>query len=667
MSSAGKITKLLFAAFLSCVVVYMIAGYFNEQGISGIFGGEPTDSSDIYKLNPYIWDMDSADEISIVSENVTNIIFYKSRFHFFFHETGYISPNQEKVSVNIERNSFLNMAFWANSKGLLNIRFAKKGTEDNPESYVSEALIYGRGWNRIKKDLYLLKFFTSSTGESQRIDWDEDGPIAGKIRFDFRQSDEDGNYIIIDHIKIQPREKLTLRGERLNVWSEGRNVYYDQSDSLIKPKNTAQTAVLDVYPLGFGPNVKEVVFRLIADDRLPMNFIFFYRIYQLDEFVDREPSVSGWIHYPTSGDNIRIKTEGRNLIECRIVIPPYKPDDRVGINKVVIEAIETQETNNVYFTQSLKNVLPAFGRRIENEAVSFPPLFIKTIQLSLASSCFQEVNYYRAHGYAISGRIKPGVDGNEASIIVKTYKNFVSLWIATGIGKDVESYSATKLIREVLPDARIVDEKRSARRLRQLFEDLAKRKVMKRQPSMLIFDRGILFFLAVVLIGAVCLFGLKDSLEMNFRLRRYELKYLGIGIIASVVLLMPLVFLLGMGSYRYVSLAELLSGLYRFGISAFIQELFRIIAIEYIVRFILDKKRAIYNRYLIALGLTSFFFSIGHLGYPGLSFHDQLSFLVVTLIAGMIFGYVYIKTKSITAPFILHLIANLFLFVFTTM
>lgn len=147
MSNKGKITRLLFAALLSGILVYLIAGYFNEQGISGIFGGEPSADSDTYKLNPYIWDMDSADEISVVSENISNIIFHKSRFHFYFHETGYISPNQEKVSVNIDRNSFLNMAFWANSKGLLNVRFTKKGIGDNPESYVSEALIYERFGN----------------------------------------------------------------------------------------------------------------------------------------------------------------------------------------------------------------------------------------------------------------------------------------------------------------------------------------------------------------------------------------------------------------------------------------------------------------------------------------------------------------------------------------
>jgi membrane protease YdiL (CAAX protease family) len=93
----------------------------------------------------------------------------------------------------------------------------------------------------------------------------------------------------------------------------------------------------------------------------------------------------------------------------------------------------------------------------------------------------------------------------------------------------------------------------------------------------------------------------------------------------------------------------------------------RAVAIEYTVILAVKRIKQENKKYLAALLVTSLFFSLGHLGYPGLDTGKELSFLVITLFAGLIFGCLYIKTRSVTPPFILHLIADIFLFVFTTM
>ncbi len=651
--------KLLIFAIMLLFIVYLIADYFNREGISGVFSFDMDKKHDDENVIPFKWDMESSDELQETSENVKRIIINDGKLNILFEEEAGFLFNQRGRNLNILENSYMNIVFWSSSEGFITLNFIK-----DERIFVSRRIYYRKGWNRIKQDLLEWPVFYAGSEGNKLVDWEQEGWIAGKIYLKFTSSSKGYSYINCEYFKLVPQNYIMLKSEHFKTWSRSRNIKYDKTNSSLVAENKDYPVSLIVGPLGFPVKTDEVELDIDTAGNIKPNMLIFFRYYYFNHFMNNEPGIGEWIFIASSSERIIIPEISGNMLELRVVLPPGEMDRIGGITGIKIKQKLDASISSVYFTDDLDLAGITAGSRVDKENINFVPLKLHLLNLSEAYDVFLQLNYLRALNYSLIGIIPDDSSGNTSELI-RIFRDYISLWVID------DAENAKPELKEFLfkqvPHARILNRKNSSEILRQEFNTITEQKVTLLTPSFLIMNRGLLFYLGIVMISGLFILALKDRIGMHFRFGRKELKYFGYGLILSVVILLPLLFVLGLGSYKFVTINEIMNGLYRYGISSLVQELLRIVAIEFLVLYALQKEKIIEKKYYLALVLTSVFFSLGHLGYPGLDFSQQLSFLLITLFAGMIFGFVYIKTKSLTAPTLLHIIADIFLFVFTTM
>jgi len=224
-----------------------------------------------------------------------------------------------------------------------------------------------------------------------------------------------------------------------------------------------------------------------------------------------------------------------------------------------------------------------------------------------------------------------------------------------------------KSIKEIDPHCIILP----TRTDRRYFESLALtglQKTVKESPAPELFlDRGFSWFLVISLCFLVIIVGLGKELGYNFKFGAKELKFFTVGLLLSAGLNLPLVRIMGEKILRLPSWVELTTAISRYAPSAVIQEFVRALLIIIFFKAFMAKSRRENLSWALSLLLSSILFALGHLGYPGLSIIKFRLFMAITFIAGMIFGMVFIKTRSLVATSLLHLCSSLLLFTFTLM
>ena len=177
-----------------------------------------------------------------------------------------------------------------------------------------------------------------------------------------------------------------------------------------------------------------------------------------------------------------------------------------------------------------------------------------------------------------------------------------------------------------------------------------------------VLDRGFAWFFVMALIGLAIIIGLGPAVGYGFRFGGKELAATGIGVAASVVLLIPALLLTGLAGLTLPrDFAQIEIAFSRFVVSALLQEFVRalliLLPVAWLVRRGIKEKQA----WFWVVAVSSLLFGLGHLGYPGLSAAEVTGFVIVTTIAGAIFGAVFYATRSLTAVMVLHLLSNIFL------
>ena len=177
-----------------------------------------------------------------------------------------------------------------------------------------------------------------------------------------------------------------------------------------------------------------------------------------------------------------------------------------------------------------------------------------------------------------------------------------------------------------------------------------------------VLDRGYAWFFVMALIALAIVIGLGPAVGYGFRFGKKELIATGIGVAASGVLLIPALLLTGLAGLTLPrDFAQLEIAFSRFVVSALLQEFVRalmiLLPVAWLVRRGIKEKQA----WLWVVIISSLLFGLGHLGYPGLSAVEVTGFVIVTTLAGAIFGAVFYATRSLTAVMVLHLLSNVFL------
>jgi membrane protease YdiL (CAAX protease family) len=642
------------------VVVYIIVDYFNRQGSTSIdVVGERAQKN---SLDPFQWNMDDSTEIDSYSSSVRDFYFKDGRAFVLYKDMLHISPQQNGRAIDIERFPYVSLAFYSKESALLIVRLfvdlKKKDTY-----LVSENIIVHKGWNRFYLYFRDIAFYENAQDPQNQVDIEHERVLVKQIRFDVVNDVQGTNYIIMDFIRLFQQERLDLFASDYKIWGDGRNIKNGKIG--LAGIDSSLPAEIAITPIGFDSDVRKLyVIAYSKHEKVPMTLS--YRLYDMSEVPEViEPDARYWLFAGINDGVAEINTDEANLAEIRISIPPNTINDTDAIEQIQIFYERDDFVERFYPLGGLITAPYASGSRMESEKINFPSKGFRIIDITPVSACFEEVNLALSKGYKIVGRMDGNIDTDSIRKTIRIFKNLVAVWAIHGDGARFKE--AKRIIQRIQPDAQIMYPGNEPGFINRTNKEEIARHIRKLPNSFVKLDRGPVFFTGIVLIAFFVLMAFRIKTGIGFGFKIDHFKWFGLCLIASVVLLLPMVFIFGLGTYRYITLPDITNALYRYGISAFLQELLRAVAIEYTVVLAMKRIKKENKKYFAALLITSLFFSLGHLGYPGLDAGKELSFLVITLFAGLIFGYLYIKTRSVTPPFILHLLADIFLFVFTTM
>jgi len=655
-----KPLTLLLIVISSFILVYIIVDYFNKQSSASIdVVGEHNQKSN---LDPFQWDMDNSTEIDSYSSSVKDFYFKDGRAFILYENIMHIVPKQNGRVIDIESYPFVNLVFYSKESALLIVRlFADM--EKKETALVSENILVHEGWNRFFLNLRDIAFYRNTQDPKNLLEMERERVLVKQIRFDFVNDAQGSNFIVMDFIRLYQQDRLDLFAWDYDVWGDGRNIQNSKACLIQKEKDLP--AEIAVVPIGFDSDVRKLYIIVYPKpDNLPITL--FYRLYDMLEAPEvTEPDARYWLSVGMNDGSAEINTEGSNLAEIRIGFPPHPNGEGEIIEKIQIFYERDEKFERFYPLGGLITAPYAGGSRTESENINFPNRGFRIIDITPVPDCFEEINLALSKGYKVVGKMDGNANIESIAKAVRIFKDLV--WVWTIRGDSARFNEVKKIIEQIQPDAQVMYPGNEPGFINKTNREEIVRHIRKLPNSYVKLDRGPVFFTGIVLIAFSVLMAFRKQTGIGFGFKVVHFKWFGVCLIASVVLLLPMVFIFGLGTYRYITLADITNALYRYGISAFLQELLRSVAIEYTVLLALKKIKMVNKKYLAALLITSLFFSLGHLGYPGLDIGKELSFLVITFFAGLIFGYLYIKTRSVTPPFILHLIANIFLFVFTTM
>lgn len=253
--------------------------------------------------------------------------------------------------------------------------------------------------------------------------------------------------------------------------------------------------------------------------------------------------------------------------------------------------------------------------------------------------------------------------------IVRQYRQRVHAWELLS-SEDSGAPFYTELFREIKeidPGAVIFPEPATS----DYFQDLASEGLYQFATTSgtqeEVLNRGFWWFFVVAILGLLMVVGLGPILGYHFRLGKKEIIGGIIGLLASIVIIIPLVEFSGMARLTLPrDWAQIEIAFNRYLVSAFLQEFVRalllLLPVMYLVKAGLKDRTA----WILVLFVSSILFGLGHLGYPGLTAAEVTGFVIMTSIAGLIFGAVFWATRSLTVVVIIHLLANIFLSTMTT-
>ena len=661
-----KLFKILFLILFTAILVYLIADYFNRQGISGVVSF--SQSKERIVSIPFQWDMDSPEDIELFSENIKDAYFKDGQAYLYYESESHFDLARERKTIDIKQYHSLLIGLYSRSYFVMQVHLIKEEENGSIRNFYSEGILFHDGWNRIEKELKNMNFYERTKNKTRKIDWNEDVKKVNGIRISLSNYESKNNYVIIDFIRLRARNRIELTADTFEIWGDGRNIELDREKGTFNVQEMSKPAVLAINPIGFDPDVNKIDVNLIPQAKRH-ELLLSFRRHNVAKYSNNDPDVDNWTQSIFDAGTRSFYSRDGNLLEMKFFFPAISAVEIPGFRAVQFSYKYDSYAEFAYSFHGIERAPDTSGSRYKEKKQNFPVKLYKAITLEMLPASFTKVNLNIARGYKTIGVVEGNLDRLYIERIVRLYRDFVDIW-AVRNGQNAtnrELQRTARIISSLIPHAAVIPTDRAVDFVKDTSRENLSQKISSLPPSYLILDRGPVFYTALVLIAFIIIAALRKRLEFGLAFRAEHLKHFGAGLIASVVFLLPLIFIFGLGSYRYVNISEIVSALYRYGISSFIQELFRIIAIEYIVRFILNKKKERANQYTIAVLITSVFFSLGHLGYPGLDVSQSFAFLLITFFAGLVFGYVYIKARSITPPFILHLTADIFLFAFTTM
>jgi membrane protease YdiL (CAAX protease family) len=651
----NNITKLL------KIILLLLIGFLIAWKANTYYGKREYERYQLAKIAESIqtaplfeWEMEQEGEILSEVHDLENPRFSDGMFSFTLGEDPYLYLNLKNEKIDPQHYFFLTFRIYSSGEGKVHIYFWC----DNQllEGAHSAPISIREGWHEYRINLSTIRFFPSPA-KPGLTRWGGTSDKISVLRFDPPEGLE-GLEFKIDWIKLK-------RGAIIVIpYSE----FFPLNDSLYQDSgNNIRQNFSSFFsrPIGLG-SIDHFLSISWDGERNGINV----QTRTGSSFEIDNTTWESWsLPYLHQG-SFQIRSSPNKFLQCRININNKIWPEEIPIKSIKIFYLDSHpsgEGSLIFGSNQLITVKAKAELSELNKDLSIGN-WIRV--LMEAEDAYEIVNRLAAEDINMVGCFDLKKQKSEDVLnAVAQFKNQIRCWELFNLKQLPPSKSIwlIKKIKNIDIHCLILP----TRTNRNYFETLALvglYDTIKETPTPeLSLDRGFGWFLIISIIFLLILVGLGKELGYNFKFGIKELKFFSFGLLLIGGLNLPLIRLMGEKIFRLPDWMEISAAISRYAPSAIIQEFVRALLILIIFKSIMTMRKNENFSWAVALLISSILFSLGHLGYPGLTVFRLSLFLAITFIAGMIFGMVFIKTRSLVATSVLHLCSNLLLFTFTIM
>ena len=653
------ILGLLIIVVLAVIISWAATRYYGERQT----GQEKLlpERSKIITFAEFRWGMNDPAEVIIDPAHAPEATFEDGKLTFLSIPDTYIYLNTRDQKLSADYHFFFQLRGSVEKEGGTVSISLIQGSGFNRRLYVSERIPLNSAETKINLDLQSIKFYLDEKVDQDYI-WGEDFSWADGLRLDIDHIE--GSHVTISEVRI--RAGVSLEFDVLDQWLRQKKEFdnFVIRDNKLELNENRNHSFLTTQAIGIGSIERFYGFSLIDGEGTIITKI------RSGDIVPEENEIiwSDWIRVPNTGriDHLPVGRYFQARFRLRRQ-PDSPPPCLSGFRLRYIDAFPLGTGGPIFGTIYLPTYLSGKSHtELLNKEQN-----VSWIRLPADVKNFDNVaNKILASDTNVICSVNlDNFDRSQILGLVRRYQNRIVFWEFLTQQKRGSTFYTDLFseIREIEPSAFIFPE--------QVGPDYFQKLSMRGQYQFAtasgtqeeVLNRGFLWFFVLALLGLLIVTGLGPVTGYHFKLGLKELKAIGAGLLLSVVILVPVILISGLAGLTLPrDFAQIEIAFNRYAISALLQEFARVLLlllpVGLLVRSGIDEKKS----WIAVLIFSSVLFGLGHVGYPGLTALEIISFVVLTTIAGLIFGGVFYWTRSLTAVVIIHLLSNVFMSTMTT-
>lgn len=655
--TAHHILAFIVALTVALAIAWGTSSYYGDRKIGQEYIMPSNSENLTYSL--FSWPMNSEWEVTLDPEHIGPHQMHRGRFNFTTVQDTYFNLNmygQKLIAVynfifslkaNIKSDSYLSLTISSGKKGYKRL-------------YVSEKIKILKG--EIDQDIDLSSLTFHPIGETGlKFVWGKDIDSSDSLRIDW--DTEIGSEVSIDSISVKQGVSFEYALEDFFDNGSQDGVGMVPSSRGLKLLRGSKSGTFITPRIGVGSIEQFLDLNKVESEGLVSMEV------RSGKWGDDETIL--WSDWTEVGEDGSISSlEVLPYIQIRFNLQKQGQHPTPGIKGFRLRVLDQSPPGldgplfGTYFMPTLMPGTP-FSDILKNSTPS------RWVHLPFANPQFDwRLNDLIASDVSIVASINLDLYTREKIFdVVKRYSGRVLVWALYSTGQQGALFFSDIFarVKEINPIAIVFPVVPNQNYFQDLALDGLKQFAVSQGTQEEILDRGFWFYFVIALIGILIIFGLGPVIGYNFHFGPKELMFGVGGLAAEAVILIPILTLTGLTALAFPrDFAQLQIAFNHFALSATLQELMRammiLLPVRYLMKTGLDEKKA----WIVALLASSVLFGLSHLGYPGMSGQEITGFIVVTTIAGLIFGAVFYYTRSLSILAVIHLLSNIFFSTMTT-
>ncbi len=610
----------------------------------------------------FSWEMDQQGDILPNTNDMGNVTFENGVFSFVTGKDPYFYLNLKGEMLDPKRFYLLSLRMYSEQPGEMRIFFWCDSPSSDQDGAYSAPVKVASGWKEYRIDLWKTDFYQLLDPARSEARWGGTLGFIKTLRFDPPEG-KLGNRVEIDWIRFSKGVTLTHPMPYYQTLGVIHGLEYLPPSQSLRIIPGAEKGEFISHPIGMG------TIRALWDISWSGEEGVYVQTRTGNTYNTDHPSWTPWSPPSTLWRSSSIESPPGKYLQYRLVLHQTEQEAGPRLQWVRIRYLDPSppgENSLLWGT----NLLPTVSRPEEVEERIAGLTNSPWVRVPMEGDrVYHTVNRLVAEDINMVGSWN--LSSSRRSTIlsaIRLYHQQVKCWEFCQ-GEQKTPSALVQLFRDVKhidPFSLIIPSRIGRDYFAQVGLDAVVDFVRERPPSELNLDRGPGWYIVMALVFFLLIIGLRRDIGYNFHFGFQELSLVGITLVVLLGLSFPLMHLWGLGTLKFPTWVELSAALSRYPASAIIQEFGRALLIVITYRLLGKVVSPARWRWAITLIATSLLFALGHLGYPGLSPSEISGFISLTFIAGLLFGWIYIKSQSLAATFVVHLLANITLFTCTT-